>query len=96
MIISGSRYYSEAELALRTAQDYRRATRRKGKLGEEAQVRSSLPEAPGAPTFQFFVVPWWSIFTSYPICILPVFTTPVQGGRGDLSPDNTLNGLLLT
>jgi hypothetical protein len=31
-----------------------------------------------------------------PIYILPVLISPAQGGRGDLSPDTTLNNLLLT
>jgi hypothetical protein len=89
MIISGSRYYIEAELGLMKARDYRRATRRKGTLGEAAQVRSSLPKAPGASTSQFFFVPWWSIFTSHPHLY---FTGLYYAGAkwpGDLAPENT-------
>ena len=89
MIISGGRYYSEAELALRTAQDYRRAIRRKGKLGEEAQVSSSLPEAPGAPIFQFFRC---SLLVNFYFLPHLYFTGLYYAGArwpGDLAPDNT-------
>jgi hypothetical protein len=90
MTISGGRYYSEAELALRTAHGCRRAIRGKGKLGEKAeQVNSSLPEIPGAPIFQFFRC---SLVVNFYLLPHLYFTGLYYAGArwpGDLAPDNS-------